>query len=288
MKMKELTIISGKGGSGKTSITASFAALAEKCIIIDADVDAADLHLVMEPQIEQEAEFKGGSKAWIDLDLCMYCGECLYRCQFAAIKPNFVVDELACEGCGVCVHFCPANAIRFEQKVCGKWFVSNTPYGPLVHARLGIAEENSGMLVSLLRKETRSIAGKQGYDLIMTDGPPGIGCPVIASIGGASAILIVAEPTVSGLHDMERVAQLASHFKLPAMVCVNKFDLNPGQTEAIETIAKEKNMVVLGRIPFDPIFTKSMIQGKTIHEYKAESEIGKIVTDIWHHVMSIV
>lgn len=286
--MKELVVVSGKGGTGKTSLTAAFASLAENKVLCDADVDAADLHLLMKPDIRTKTDFMGGGIAEIDRSRCVACETCRDVCRFDAISEDFIVDHIDCEGCGVCVDLCPEKAIDFPAQVCGEWYISETRFGPMVHARLGIAEENSGKLVTLIRQEAKKLAEQNNLDLIITDGPPGIGCPVIASIGGASAILIVAEPTVSGLHDMERVADLALHFKIPGMLCVNKFDLNPGQAERIETLAKEKQMVVLDRIPFDPVFTKAMIQGQTIHEYKAESEIGKTVTEIWRKVMSIV
>ena len=197
----------------------------------------------------------------------------------------FEVDPLECEGCGVCVYFCPEKAIDFPVNTCGQWFRSESRFGPMIHARLGIAEENSGKLVALVRREARSLAEKEGMKLILTDGPPGIGCPVIASIGGASALLIVTEPTVSGKHDMERVSQLAAHFKVPALVCVNKFDLNPDQTRAIEDFSNEKGMRVVGRIPFDPVFTKSMVQAKTIFEFDEKSEAAHSVKQLWQEVV---
>jgi MinD superfamily P-loop ATPase len=286
--MKELVVVSGKGGTGKTSLTAAFAYLSENKILCDADVDAADLHLLMNPDIQMKTDFMGGCSALIDCEKCTECGICRDLCRFDAISESYVVDHIGCEGCGVCVDFCPEKAIEFPSQICGEWYISKTRFGPMVHARLGIAEENSGKLVTLIRRETQKLAEKKQLELIITDGPPGIGCPVIASIGGASALLIVTEPTVSGLHDMERVAQLAAHFKVPAMVCVNKYDLNSGQTDAIESLAKKQKMVVLGRIPFDPIFTKSMIQGETIFEYNHDSETSKIVKEIWHNLLSII
>jgi MinD superfamily P-loop ATPase len=283
--MKELVVISGKGGTGKTSIMAAFASLARNKVLCDADVDAADLHLLMDPEIKNRYDFQGGGIAVIDPDKCTQCGTCRELCRWEAISEAFEVDSIECEGCGVCVDFCPEQAIEFPLCTCGQWFISDTRFGPMVHARLGIAEENSGKLVTLIRQEAKKVAEKNKLDLIVTDGPPGVGCPVIASIGGATALLIVTEPTVSGLHDMERVAQLADHFKVPSMVCVNKFDLNINQTEAIEKLAKEKNITVLGRIPFDPVFTKSMVQGKTIFEYNTESIVGQAVKQIWRKII---
>ncbi len=282
--MRELVVVSGKGGTGKTSLTAAFACLAENGVLCDADVDAADLHLLMDPDIKLRSDFKGGGLAIINGEKCTECGLCGELCRFDAVKSNFEIDPIECEGCGVCVDFCPEKAIEFPTKTCGEWFISDTRFGPMVHARLGIAEENSGKLVTLVRQEARKLAEKNNFELIITDGPPGVGCPVIASIGGASALVIVAEPTVSGLHDMKRVAQLAKHFKTPAMVCVNKYDLNPDQTRAIEKLAKEINMSVAGRIPFDPMFTESMIQGKTIFEYDKKSEICTAVEGIWNNI----
>ena len=283
--MKELVVISGKGGTGKTSLMAAFASLAKNKALCDADVDAADLHLLTDPEIKERHDFQGGNTAVINLDKCTECGLCRDLCRFDAVSEAFKVDPIECEGCGVCVDFCPERAIDFPVNTCGEWFISDTRFGPMVHARLGIAEENSGKLVTVVRQEAKKLAEKNKLDLLLTDGPPGIGCPVIASIGGATALLIVAEPTVSGLHDMERVAQLAAHFKVPGMVCVNKFDLNPEQTQAIEKLAKEIKVTVVGRIPFDPVFTKSMVQGKTIFEYQTESNIGQTVQQVWDNII---
>jgi MinD superfamily P-loop ATPase len=282
--VKELVVISGKGGTGKTSLMAAFASLAENSVLCDADVDAADLHLLMDPDIKERHDFKGGGTAIIDKDRCIECGLCRDLCRWNAISEAFIVDAIECEGCGVCVDFCPETAIDFPVKTCGEWFISNTRFGPMVHARLGIAEENSGKLVTLVRQEGKKLAEKNKSDLLITDGPPGVGCPVIASVGGASAVLIVAEPTVSGLHDMERVAQLAAHFKVPVMVCVNKFDLNFDQTEAIEKLAKENSITTVGRVPFDPVFTESMVQGQTVLEYVGNSKIRSSIVEIWRNI----
>ncbi|MBU1137392.1 MAG: ATP-binding protein [Proteobacteria bacterium] len=283
--MRELVIVSGKGGTGKTSLTAAFSSLAENNVLCDADVDAADLHLLMHPDVKQRSDFMGGSIAEIVADACTQCGLCRELCRFDAIDKTFVVDGLACEGCGLCVDICPEEAIIFPVQKCGEWFVSETRFGPMVHARLGIAEENSGKLVSLIRKEARCLAEKKGFDLILTDGPPGIGCPVIASISGATVLVIVVEPSVSGLHDMIRVADLASYFRIPGMIIVNKYDLNIQMTKSIEEKAQERNMTLLGRVPFDPLFTKSMVQGKNIFEYGEQEESLNAVRDIWHKII---
>ncbi len=282
--MKELIVISGKGGTGKTSILAAFSSLAENMVLCDADVDAADLHLIMNPKVIQRTDFQSGNTAVINKDPCTECGLCREMCRFNAISVDYKVNPIDCEGCGVCVHFCPEGAIDFPVNTCGEWFVSDTRFGPMVHARLGIAEENSGKLVTLVRQEARKLVEAKNLDLILTDGPPGVGCPVIASIGGASAVLIVTEPTVSGKHDMERVAQLAAHFKVPAMICVNKFDLNLELTREIEKYAEEKDIACLGRIPFDPIFTKAMIQAQTVFEYDGRSPVGEAIRSTWQRL----
>ena len=282
--MKELVIISGKGGTGKTSLTAAFAALAQNKVLCDADVDAADLHLVMAPKIKKETDFQSGHKANIDKEKCIECGLCRELCRWGAISEDYTVDSIECEGCGVCFHFCPENAINFPENTCGKWFISDTRFGPMVHAKLGVAEENSGKLVSLVRSESKKLAKQGSHDLIITDGAPGVGCPVIASIGGANAVLVVTEPTVSGAHDMERVLKLASHFSIPAMVCINKFDLNKDKAREIELITQEKNAVFTGQIPFNNLFTEAMVQGKNIIEYDPGSDAANTVKQIWDRV----
>ncbi|MBW1675016.1 MAG: ATP-binding protein [Deltaproteobacteria bacterium] len=281
--MKELTIISGKGGTGKTSVVASFAALAENIVLADADVDAADLHLILAPEIKHEEDFKGGRTAQIDLETCTECGECLERCQFNAISPDFVVNRIDCEGCGVCVHFCPVEAIDFPQNICGKWYISDTRFGPMVHARLGIAEENSGLLVSLVRNQARVLAEDRGLDTIVVDGPPGIGCPVIASITGTSAVLIVTEPTLSGLHDLERVGGLAAHFKIPTLACVNKFDLNEEISDRIADYCARNHIELVGRIPYDTAVTYAMVAGKSIVEF-SDGKVSDAIKEIWRKV----
>jgi MinD superfamily P-loop ATPase len=283
--MRELVVISGKGGTGKTCLTAAFASLADNTVLCDADVDAANLHLLMNPEVKKSTDFMGGSIAEIRSDACSECGRCLELCKFDAISDEFVVDPISCEGCGVCVDLCPEQAIDFPVQKCGEWFISDTRYGLMVHARLGIAEENSGKLVSLVRQQARTLAEETGRELILTDGPPGIGCPVIAAIGGATALVIVVEPTVSGLHDMERVADLAAHFKIPGLVCINKYDLNTEMTEEIEQVARKRNMRVVGRVPFDSLFIEAMIEGKNIIEYRENSDAAAGVRNVWHDII---
>ena len=283
--MKELIVISGKGGTGKTSIMGAFATLAKNKVLCDADVDAADLHLLTAPTIQQRHDFKSGHTASINTEGCTACGMCRELCKWDAIDDDFVIDPIACEGCGVCVYFCPEKTIEFPINTCGEWYISTTRFGAMVHARLGIAEESSGKLVSLVRNEARTLAKEKGTALILTDGPPGVGCPVIASIGGADAVLVVSEPSVSGIHDMKRVCQLAEHFNIPAMVCINKFDLNLELTTAIEGYAEKAGLECLGKIPFDPAFTHAMVQAKTIFEYDASSAPGDSIRNIWEKLL---
>jgi MinD superfamily P-loop ATPase len=277
--MKELVIISGKGGTGKTSVTACFAVLADCPVVCDCDVDAADLHLVLEPDIRVRHEFESGNEAIIRQNDCTSCGVCAELCRFGALKTRqdgegnivYSIDPISCEGCGVCVRFCPVNAIDFPERHCGQWFVSDTRCGPMVHARLGVAAENSGKLVSTVRREARHLADEENYKIVIVDGPPGIGCPVIASLTGATQVLIVTEPTVSGEHDLERVLSLARHFQIPASVCVNKWDLNADMTGKIEDKARKAGASVAGRIRYDPAVTRAQIQKKAVVEIDAPS-----------------
>ncbi len=264
--MKEILILSGKGGTGKTSVAGAIAALAQDKVLADCDVDAADLHLILSPDVQEEHEFVSGVKAIVDESLCSGCGTCEDICRFNAVilEDTAWVDPLACEGCGVCAYFCPEEAIRLEDNMCGWWFRSDTPYGPMIHARLDIGEENSGKLVSLVKREARNLAEQLDKKWIVVDGPPGIGCPVIASMSGADLVLVVTEPTASGLHDLERVADLAAHFKVPACVCINKWDLNREMAEKIRHACEAKGMDVVGMIPFDEQVVETLVQGKPV------------------------
>ena len=275
--MKELVVISGKGGTGKTSLAASFAVLAGNAVVADCDVDAADLHLVLSPRLREKHDFISGHQAVIRPQDCSGCGACSELCRFGAITRNnrengaatFAVDPIACEGCGVCVRFCPERAIDFPESLCGAWMISDTRCGPMVHARLGVAAENSGKLVSLVRREARRIAEEESRSMVIVDGPPGIGCPVIASLTGASLVLVVTEPTVSGEHDLERVLALARHFDMPAAVCVNKWDLNPEMTERIEERAKASGAMIAGRVRYDRGVTAAQLQERAVVETSA-------------------
>jgi MinD superfamily P-loop ATPase len=291
--MKELVIISGKGGTGKTSITAAFASLASNAVLADCDVDAADLHLVLEPKIERQSDFSGGKRACVVVEKCAGCGKCAAMCRFDAIKFNgpandivgktYTVDSVSCEGCKVCVEFCPVDAILFEPAVNGKWFVSNTRFGPMVHAKLGVAEENSGKLVTLIRKEARRIAERQKRDLLLVDGSPGIGCPVIASITAADLALVVTEPTLSARHDLERVAKLTVNFGIRTLVCINKADINPEMSYNIVGYACKHGLKVVGEIPYDEAFTKAQIMKATLIEYTSGG-IAEKIKAMWREI----
>ncbi|HET6421929.1 MAG TPA: ATP-binding protein [Geobacteraceae bacterium] len=291
--IEELVVISGKGGTGKTSLTASFAVLAGNPVIADCDVDAADLHLVLAPGVRERHEFRGGHEAVIRMEECAGCGICLDYCRFDAVKmirepngrPSYAVDQVSCEGCGVCVRFCPARAIDFTERVCGEWMVSATRCGPMIHARLGLAAENSGKLVSIVRREARRIAEDNGIGMIIVDGPPGIGCPVISSLTGASIALVVTEPTVSGEHDLERILALAKHFSVPTAVCVNKWDINPSMTERIEKMAGEADARTVGRIRYDSGVTRAQLRQLAVVETDAPS--ADDIRHVWDNLVDL-
>lgn len=273
--MKELVIISGKGGTGKTSIVASLAALLKHKVLADCDVDAADLHLVLKPDVQEKREFWSGKTASIDLEKCSRCGQCKDYCRYNAISEDFVIDKIACEGCGLCSYLCPQAAISLNVNLAGHMFRSQTAYGPMVHAKLGVAEENSGKLVALVKDTARQIAQEKNYPLILIDGPPGIGCPVIASLSGANTVLVVTEPTISGIHDLGRVLKLATHFKTNTLVCINKYDINKDMTNKIALICNELKIPVIGYIPFDPTFTKAQLKGMNLIDYCPEGETAQ-------------
>jgi len=285
--MKSITVISGKGGTGKTILTASFAALAENKVMADGDVDAADLHLILKPEIEREEVFEGGKAAWIDNAKCVECGECITVCRFDAISDDFVVDPIDCEGCAFCRNICPADAIEMKPSRAGRWYISKTRHGQMVHARLGIAEENSGKLVALVRQQARLIAERDDLDYIIVDGPPGIGCPVISAITGTDLVVAVTEPTISGLHDLQRVVGLATHFGIRSLVCVNKYDLNTDFTDQIEAYCKSVGSTFLGRIPFDTVVTEAMVDGKSVVEYTETGQVSEEIKRIWTQVDAI-
>jgi len=280
--MKEIVVLSGKGGTGKTSIVASFASLAESKVLADCDVDAADLHLLLNPKISEEKEFWSGQVAYIDQEECTECGLCQELCHFGAIK-DFQVDPLLCEGCGFCYRVCPVDAVTMQDSMSGHWFMSETKYGYLCHARLGIAQENSGKLVTVVRQNARLIAERENLDCIITDGPPGIGCPVISSLSGASLALLVTESSLSGIHDLERVLGVCRHFGIPALVCINKYDINQENTKKIESYCLDQGVVVVSKIPFDNVVTEALIKGLPVVEY-SDGTPSREIKKLWQFI----
>jgi MinD superfamily P-loop ATPase len=291
--MKELTVISGKGGTGKTSVVSSFAALASDAVVVDCDVDAPDLHLVLEPTPVQQRPFVGGQLARIDAARCTGCGRCAEVCRFDAVRCNgpakqakpssYTIDPLSCEGCRVCVEICPEKAIESLPATNGEWFISRTRHGPMVHAQLGVAEDNSGKLVSLLRQQARALAQREQRELLICDGPPGIACPVIASLTGTSLVLIVIEPTLSGLHDFERVLELVEHFGLPAIACINKFDVSVKMAERIAATAAHHGVDVIGRIPYDRAVVEAQLCSTSVVEH-GDGSASSALREIWQSV----
>jgi len=280
--MKEVVVLSGKGGTGKTSLVASFAALAQSKVLADCDVDAADLYLLLQPQIKEKNEFWSGQVAFIDKEKCTECGLCQEVCRFGAIKDYFV-DEISCEGCGLCSQICPVDAVTMKDSMAGHWFISNTRYGYLSHARLGIAQENSGKLVAVVRRNAKLVAEKEGLDYIISDGPPGIGCPIISSLSGASLALLVTEPTLSGIHDLERVIAVCRHFGIPPLVCINKYDINEENSYRIENYCHEREIKIAAKIPFDNVVTEAIVQGLPVVEY-SNNKVTQEIRSLWQDI----
>lgn len=280
--MKEVVVLSGKGGTGKTSIVGSLAAITQSKVLADCDVDAADLHLLLQPVTQQKHEFWSGQVAVIDEEKCTQCGLCQEVCRFDAIN-DFRVDSIACEGCGFCFHICPDEAIIMRENLSGHWFISETKYGSLVHARLGIAQENSGKLVALVRQQARLLAEKQGFNYIISDGPPGIGCPVISSLSGVNLALLVTEPTLSGIHDLERVLGVCHHFGVPAIVCINKYDINEDNTRQIENYCLGQGVEVATKIPFDNVVTEALVKGLPVVEYSS-GKVSQEIESLWQRI----
>jgi MinD superfamily P-loop ATPase len=286
--MRQITVLSGKGGTGKTTITASFAVLAKKAVVADCDVDAPDLHMLLHPEIIETQEFKGSKLAVINEARCIKCGLCREKCKFNAVTESFAIDSFSCEGCGVCAIVCPTNAIALTERVSGHAYISKTKYGFMAHAMLSPSESNSGKLVTLVRQNAKILAEREHCNFIIIDGPPGIGCPVIASVTGVDAGLVVTEPTMSGIHDLKRALQLLEHFNVQPFVCVNTYDINKDNAEKIESFCKENRINVIGKIPFNPIVTEAMVNGKTIIEYSPRSAVAKEIEGIWEKLSTLV
>ena len=288
--LKELVILSGKGGTGKTSLAGSFAHLSNgSAIFADCDVDAADLHLILTPEILEKNDFYSGIEPVFDSNKCIGCGLCEEHCRFEAVE---VIDGVAtlgldCEGCGVCKLVCPNDAVYLRPRLCGEWYVSKTRFGDFVHAKLGIATENSGKLVSFVREKAKEIAKAKGINTIIIDGPPGIGCPAIAAISQANAVLIVAEPTLSGLHDAERVIALAKHFGAQVLICVNKFDISPKMSHELKNLAEKTESVFCGEIPYNKAFSDAQIEKKSVVELNIEP-LNSIIANIWKKITKII
>lgn len=295
--MKQLVILSGKGGTGKTSVTAAFSHLAVqgeqsvRAVLADADVDAANLELVLAPEMENRTDFWGGQVAQIDLQLCAGCGTCETVCRFDAVFEDdgeYWIDSIACDGCAACVYQCPEEAITMQPQLAGEWFRSQSRYGTLFHAALRPAQENSGKLVTVVKQNARLLAMDEDIPLVLVDGPPGIGCPVISAVSGADLALIVAEPTAAGVHDMERVLQTTDHFGIKALVCINKADIYPAGTAQIEAFCQEQKIEMVGRIPFDTTVTEAMVQGQPVTAYQPTTLSSQALQDIWMKVSTIL
>jgi len=291
---KELVIISGKGGTGKTSIAASFAALAKEIVISDCDVDAADLHLILKPKIIEKGEFSGSVVAEIEQDKCTGCGKCKEACRFLAVieenlanKSRFTIDSIACEGCGVCYLICDDKAVKVEDAINGEWFISETRFGPMSHANLAAAEENSGKLVTLVRSKEAQLAQQYGKNEAIIDGSPGTGCPVIASLTGATYGLVVTEPTVSGVHDLARILEVIKHFGIPSGIVVNKYDLNMEMTEKIRLVSQSYNAEFIGVIPYDKKITEAQMKELSVVEY-TKAPITENIKQIWQKVRNFI
>jgi len=281
--VKEVVVLSGKGGTGKTCIVASLASLARSKVMVDCDVDAADLYLLLKPVTEESHEFWSGQKAFITQDRCTECGLCREVCRFEAITDEFQVDPIACEGCGLCYNVCPVDAVAMPESLSGHWFISETRYGPLVHARLGVAQENSGKLVALVRQKAKLIAEEQGLGYIISDGPPGIGCPVISSLSGVSLAVIVTEPTLSGMHDLERVIGVCHHFAVPVIVGINKYDINEDNSHQIEGYCQSQGIDIASKIPFDNVVTEALVHGLPVVEY-SRNRVTREIERLWQVV----
>lgn len=287
--MNEIVILSGKGGTGKTSISAAFATLHQNTIVADCDVDAANMHLILQPENHHDGNMVTGYKAEIIQDSCVQCGVCMEFCSFNAIScknEKYIISEAACDGCQLCWRLCSSEAIKLVPSDKSRWFIGDYRFGKLVHARLQPGEENSGKLVSMVRDIAKSYAQDVGIDTVIIDGPPGTGCPAISSVTGAAKTLIVTEPTQSGFHDMKRILDLTMSFKVKSYVLINKYDLNSDVTLEIEQWCLQKGILVVGKIPFDTQIVEAMLQCKSIVECLPQSEVSIEIKRIWEYIVN--
>jgi len=281
--MKQILVISGKGGTGKTTIAAAFASLAKNAVLADCDVDAPDFHIILQPKILKDEPFFALRIPQRDESRCIECGMCREACRFGAIDEDFNPISVKCEGCAACAFICPEKAIEMVDREAGKLYLSETRFGPFVHAQLNIGEEASGKLVTEVKKRAKQLAEKEGKELILIDGSPGIGCPVIASLAGVDLALIVTEPTVSGIHDLGRILEVTKHFKVKAAVCINKFDINEKKTKEIEEFCRREGIPLIGRIPYNPDVTKAMLELKSVIEFPA-GDVTDSVKALWQNL----
>ncbi len=286
--VKSIAIISGKGGSGKTTLVSNLAPIFEDKVLVDCDVDAPDLYIVMSPKINRQGEFRGSDIAYIDKASCIECGMCIDVCRFDAISPSYVVDFSACEGCTFCERVCPVGAIEMKERIAGDWFIGDTRFGPMVYAKLNPGEENSGKLVLLVRKQAEFLAQTQKKRFVLIDGPPGIGCPVTSSITGTNLVVIVTEPTKSGIHDLERIVKLVDSFHIKQLIVINKFDLNREMSDEIERFAASLRIPVIGKIPFDKVMVDALTQEMTLREFVPNHYLNTIFLDIYKKIMEAI
>lgn len=285
--MRQVSIVSGKGGTGKTSITSAFASIAQNKILVDCDVDAADLFLITQPSILKSHEYEGGKIAVLDSVICTNCGICVDLCRFDAIhvvNKQTTISEFSCDGCRLCEIACPVDAIKMVENRESRWFESETRFGPMIHAKLGIGEDNSGKLVTKIRDVANKKAKELDMETVLIDGPPGIGCPVISTLTGVNVALMVTEPTLSGKHDLERLIELAKGFKLKSYILINKYDLNTTISDEIDSLCRKENIEILAKVPFNRDFVDAMVNQQTVIEYAPDSILSKQLKEVWHRI----
>ena len=286
--MTEIAILSGKGGTGKSSLSAALATLASKIVVADCDVDAANLHLVLKPNDYREEVFVSGQKAVIDSTQCSHCGICMNYCRFDAIEKvngTYKIVETACDGCQLCARVCPEEAISMVNHDKSRWFAGNIPNGEMIHARLAPGEDNSGKLVNIVRDQAREAAFELNADLILIDGPPGIGCPVISSLTGVDKVILVSEPSKSGIHDLKRIVELVRQFRVQTYVVINKYDLNCSLSKELENWCHSVQIPVIGKLPFDRVVVDAIVNCESVTNWAPDSAISNEIKKIWNKLM---